>query len=178
MDKKIYDILRIMRVLPDKRKVNQHEKAHILGIPSIYLKYPDGSMDLVFTEENLITTASKQSLLLPIYQAGVTSDPVTSLQIGTGGSIDPQGLYPKQEDPAALGLNTSLLSVATTFTTSTSDVSVTFIADIDQGSANNHIITEAGLFKQSGKIFNIKNFPGISKTSDFAIHFQWIVKYA
>lgn len=147
------------------------------GILSIYKITPETSK-LVFSEENLITLASKQYLLSGLYTSNLLSDPINQLKVGTGGSIDPQGLFPRTEDPNWSNLTTPLLAVSTTYTTNTAVPSVTFLADLDQGTGNGSLITEAGLFKVSGGMFNIKCFPGIPKTSEFALHFEWTIKFA
>ena len=132
---------------------------------------------LVFREKNLITNASKNALLNFLYTGGAVSDPITSLQLGTGGTIDAQGLYPKQENPSQTGLNAYLLSISTTYTVNTGSNSVTFLATADVNTGNNNLISEAGLLKASGAIFNIKNFPGIYKTSYFALYFNWTITF-
>lgn len=149
-----------------------------VGILAAYKKFPDGRVEEIFKEENLITTASKQFLLSGLYTSGVVSDPIIQFRVGSGGAIDPQGLYPKQEDPAQTGLINQVYSTATTFVVGTEDISVTYLADVDQSSGNGELITEAGLFKASGDIFNVKNFPAIPKTSEFSVHFEWTIKYA
>lgn len=149
-----------------------------VGILAAFAVYGDGRTKKLFEEENLIVTAAKQFLLSGLYLGGIVSDPITQFRVGTGGAIDPQGLYPKQEDPTQTGLITQVYSIATTYVVGTTDVSVTYLADVDQSSANGSLITEAGLFKSSGLIFNIKNFPAIPKTSEFSIHFEWTIKYA
>ncbi|MNK27648.1 hypothetical protein D3C87_460100 [compost metagenome] len=134
--------------------------------------------ELCFEKKNLITLTAKQVMLGSIYLIGQTSDPITSLKIGTGGTIDPEGLFPKPVSQTMTDLFTPLLSVATSYTLNNAVPSVTFIADVDQGTANGSLITEAGLFKASNSMFNIKTFPGIPKTSEFSIHFEWTIKLA
>jgi hypothetical protein len=154
------------------------EQVHPIGTLAAFAIYENGRVDKLFEEKNLITTPAKQALLSVLYLSGVVSDPITQFRVGTGGAIDPQGLYPKQEDPTQTGLITQVYSVATTYILGSTDVSVTYLADVDQSSANGSLITEAGLFKASGLIFNVKNFPAIPKTSEFSIHFEWTIKYA
>lgn len=147
-----------------------------------YLKaervYPDGHKELIFEEKNVITLTAKQVILSSIYILGQQSDPITTLQIGTGGCIDPQGLFPKPVSQSMTTLFTPLLNITTSFTINNAVPSVTFIADVDQGTANGQQITEAGLYKSSNTLFNIKTFPAIPKTSEFSIHFEWTVKMA
>lgn len=154
------------------------ETAEFTGTLLAYGKYADGRIVNFFEEKNLITTPSKQFLLSGLYLAGIVSDPITQFRVGTGGAIDPQGLYPKQEDPVQSGLIAQVYSTPTAYVVGSSDVSITYLADVDQSSANGMLITEAGLFKASGLIFNVKNFPAIPKTSEFSIHFEWTIKYA
>jgi len=137
--------------------------------------YKDSS--LVFDELNLITNPAKNALLAFLYQGGTVADPITSLQIGTGGTIDSVGLYPKQENPNQTSLNSYLLTLTTSYTPNVGNNSVTFLATADVNTANNSLISEAALFKTSGAMFNIKNFPGIYKTSYFALYFNWTITF-
>lgn len=148
------------------------------GILQVFRYFPDGTKDVAFNGYNILTLASKQAQLLGIYTAAVVSDPVNRLHVGTGGCIDPQGIFPKQENPAWTNLNIPLLDVPTTYTTDLTIPQVTFLADLDQGTGNGSLITEAGLWKTSGLIFNVKTFPGIPKTSEFSLHFSWTIKFA
>lgn len=132
---------------------------------------------LVFEEKNLITSAAKNALLAFLYQGGSTADPINSLEIGTGGTIDTAGLYPKQENPNQTALSSYLLTLNTTYTVDTGSNSVTFLATADVNTGNNSLISEAALFKASGAMFNIKNFPGIYKTSYFALYFSWTITF-
>jgi len=148
------------------------------GVLSISKIYSDGKKETVFTEENLITLIAKQRVLASVYQSTLVADPVIQLKVGIGGTVDPGGLYPKNLLPTIQDLFTPLMTVTTSYVEDLTVPSVTFIADLDQGSGNNQLITEAGLFKQSGLIFNIKTFPGIPKTSEFSLHFEWTIKIA
>lgn len=148
------------------------------GVLLIQKVYADGSKSTVMEEENLITLIAKQQLLNSLYMAAFTSDPITRLRVGTGGSVDPEGLYPKAVSSSVTALYNQLTSVTCSYTVNNSVPSVTFIADLSQGEGNGSLITEAGLFKQSGAIFNIKTFPGIPKTSEFSLHFEWTIKIA
>jgi hypothetical protein len=155
-----------------------------VGILEIY-KGIDGQRELVFREKNLITLATRQLFLSYVYQyPGITTDPVTGLKVGIGGTIDPQGLFPKQEDPTWTTLNNTITSIGAGGLLTVSNAidntvpQVTFLCDLDQGTANGFLITEAGLFRASGLIFNVKTFPGIPKTSEFSLHFSWTIKMA
>ncbi len=151
----------------------------LLGQLSITKVYPNGYKKVVFEDKpNLITLAAKRIILNTIYATSLTPDPINNLAVGISGTIDPEGLYPKTPLSSATGLYSSLLSVATSYVEDLTVPSVTFIADLDQGQGNNQLITEAGLFKTSGAMFNIKTFPGIPKTSEFSLHFAWTIKIA
>lgn len=89
-----------------------------------------------------------------------------------------QGLFPRQEDPAQVDLIAPVATLPVTYTLDLTIPSVTFLADADQSTANGLLLTEAGLFKASGSIFNVKNHPGIPKTSDFGVHYVWTIKYS
>lgn len=146
------------------------------GRLSIFKVYGDGARELAFEEDNLIVKAAKLFVLTGIYSSGITSDPIITLKVGTGGNLDPNGLYAKPEDPLQTDLITPIMSIPTVNTPDPTNVQVTFLADVDQATANGQMLTEAGLFKTSGFIFNVKNHPGITKTSDFAVHYSWTIK--
>lgn len=152
--------------------------AHAVGILNVSVDYHDGKgRQAVFQKKNMITKAAKQFLLSGLYTVGVVSDPIINLKVGTGGNIDPQGLYPKPEDPTQLDLITPILTIPITYTLDNPNVTVTFLADVDQSQCNGSMLTEAGLFMTSGKIFNVKNHPGINKTSQFSVHYSWAIKF-
>lgn len=153
-------------------------KCQISGVLNIELVYPDGTKVKHLNEKNIITLPSKQYLLSGLYLTGHISDPVNKLWVGTQGTIDPLGQFPKPVAQNMTGLFGPLLSVDTSYAIDNSMPSVTFIADIDQGTAVGERITEAALFKASGLMFNIKTFPGIDKTAEFSIHFEWSIELA
>ena len=150
----------------------------LVGTPKIWIVYPDGSRKLHWEEKNLITLSAKQVMMASLYLSGQVSDPINKCWVGTGGTIDPNGQFPKTVAQSATNLFTPLIGVATTYTIDNTTPAVTFIADIDQGTAVGSLISEVGLFKTSGLMFNIKTFPGIPKTADFSIHFEWTIDIA
>lgn len=158
--------------------MNLQENVKLSGVLKIWKQFPDGTLEKIYEEDNLITLAAKQYLLSAIYSAGIPSDQVTNLKVGTGGTIDPEGQFPKLENPLWTDLNTPLLSVSTSYVLNSAIPSVTFLADLDAATGNGSLITEAGLFKASSLIFNVKTFPGIPKTSEFNLHFEWTIKMA
>ena len=146
------------------------------GILECWKQFPNGVREHVFREENLIVKEAKLYLLSGLWDEALAADTISSFRVGTGGSIDPEGLFPSPESPTQTGLVTPLLTVSTSYVVYEDEIKVTYLADIDQNEGNGYKITEAGLFKTSGKIFNIKNFPAVPKTSEFSLHFEWSIK--
>jgi hypothetical protein len=152
-------------------------KIHAIdGTLAISKVFSNGIIEPVVKEQNMIMLLPKRYMLSSIYDSGFVLKIINRLQVGTGGTIDPAGLYPKSVSQSLSSLFTPLLSV-TTYTTEAPLVpSITFIADIDQATCNGTLITEAGLLFTDNSLFNIKTFPGIPKTADFSIHFEWTIK--
>lgn len=140
--------------------------------------YTDGKIETIFHNKNLIMLTSKQQLLAVAYASSGNWDPITTLHVGVGGTLDPSGIFPKTVNQALTALYSDVLSVPIHYELNNSIPSVTFIADLDQGMGNGQKITEAGLFTNTGKMFNIKCFPAIDKTSEFNLHFEWTLKVA
>ena len=156
-------------------KVSEGLKA--VGEISVSLKYKDGSVKTILDKKNLIVDSAKLFILSTLYSGGaVTLDPIVSLKVGTGGCIDPEGLYPKPTLKTQTDLNTPLLTVDASPVVDLSNIKVTFLADVSTDEGNLHQINEAGLFRNSGSIFSVITHPGIYKTSDFAIHYSWTIR--
>lgn len=138
--------------------------------------FPDGTREQIFYYKNLIIRLAKLQLLSALYDPAFVQDRITTFKLGIGGAIDPEGLFPKPENSEQTDLITPQISVATSYVEYPLDVKVTYLADLDQSEGNGLKITEAGLFKASGNIFNVKNFPAVPKTSEFGLHFEWSIK--
>lgn len=152
-------------------------KSGVSGYLTVEKVFEDGTREVCFKEKkNIIVLTALQSFLAGLYLSGQSSDPINTLWVGTGGCIDPNGQFPKPVSQSLTGLFTPLTHVATSYTVDNTVPSVTFLASIDQATANGVLITEAGLFKASGLMFNIKTFPGIPKTAEFAIQFSWTIE--
>lgn len=147
------------------------------GTLSAWKVYPD-RRELAFKEVNVVTLSAKQSVLAAVYASSLTADPVSSLRVGIGGTVDPAGLYPKPVNQSLSSLYNYLNTIATSYTVDNTIPAVTYLADLDQGTGNGQLITEAALYRLSGTMFNIRTFPGIPKTSEFSIHFEWTIKIA
>jgi hypothetical protein len=141
----------------------------------ISLKYPDGSKE-VFSEENLIVALGRERVLSSLYANPYDKGPLTSLRVGVGGCIDPEGKFPKVPTLDQASLYSQVLTLPVSYAVSASKDSVTFVADVDQSQCNNLRVSEAGLFYSDNGMFNIKTFPGIPKSEEFGIHFEWTIR--
>jgi hypothetical protein len=156
--------------------LNSNAQMEIRGDLLAQKIFANGSKETVFHEKNMIMLVSKQRLLSMLYASSGSWDPITSFRVGTGGTVDPKGLFPKVVNQNLTGLYNELMTVPTYYQVNNSIPSVVFITDLDQGMGNGQKITEAGLFTTAGSMFNIKCFPGIDKTSEFSLHFEWTIK--
>jgi hypothetical protein len=157
--------------------IKLHEKAFPCGQLRIDLVYKDKVVPY-YDKPNLITLAARQTVLSMLYMTGRTSDPISTLQVGTGGTIDPQGLFPKPVTKSLTALYNSVYTTAASYTANTSLPTITFIADIPDTALVGSQINEAGLFTVAGNMFNIKTFPSIPKTGDFGIHIEWTIDFS
>jgi hypothetical protein len=173
--------MKINRQTRKNQAVRFQSKAKMTGTLAIFLTYTqdDGTVDKVpyFKKKNVITLTAKQKVLSGIYLT-TTSDPVTTLQVGTGGTLDSEGLYPRPVNQSLTGLYAYLLTVPVTYSIAPTVPSVTFLATVDESTANGSNINEAGLFTQAGVMFNIKTWPSITKASSFGIQFEWTISIA
>lgn len=151
--------------------------AEPVGYVKITLDY--GDRKEVFyqeSEKNIFTRASRLRLLQSLYVDGQVSDPIKTLKVGVGGSIDPDGLYPKVASISQTDLNDVVLEITATKSINEANLSVTYLADVDKSQCNGMLINEVGLFTELGMLSNVKNFVRIPKTADFAIHFEWTLR--
>lgn len=158
------------------------ERLKLDGKLTITKRYTDGTSEVVLDENNLIVTAAKSALLAYLTTPGLNSDPVASFKVGSGGTLDPGGLYPKTPSPTQTDIvGPQVLSSTNIVSTPGPSVPysyVIFTFDILTSEANGQLISEVGLFKNSGALFSIKNFAAIAKTESFAIHFEWKIRIA
>lgn len=147
------------------------------GLVKITVRHiPTGTEKVHYAELNLITNVGKLSILNALVGGAAAADAIATLRMGTGGCIDPQGRVPKEELVSQTGLTTQVLSVPITYTVDTGNVKATILADINDTTGNGYNLNEVGLFTSSGKMFNVKNFPSIAKTSEFSIHVEWVIR--
>lgn len=157
--------------------IQLNEKEFPCGQLKIDLVYADRIVPY-YDKPNLITLAARQSVLSMLYLSGRTSDPITTLRVGTGGTIDPAGLYPNTVTKSMTSLYNSVYSTAASYTTDSTLPTVTFIADVPDTDLIGLQINEAALYTASGSMFNIKTFPSIPKTGDFGIHIEWTIDFS
>lgn len=145
---------------------------------------PTGGKSLtIFRETNLIMDTGKAYVLSSIHSNTFTPDILATFKVGTGGTITPGGSDVKTPQPNMTDLyapitpagnyNSSLPSPAV----SLDGKSVTFSFSIADAELTGQNINEAGMFHQSGALFNIKTFPSIAKSGGFSITFLWTVRY-
>lgn len=146
------------------------------GRLTVNLRFPDGTTKNHFEEDNLIVSGGRALILRPLYVTGAVSDPINSLHVGSGGTIDPQGLYPKIPTLGLTSLYHDDISLGIVATVDDPLLpSVTFRGSVGQDVMNGTLISEAGLFTVAGVMFNIKTFSGIPKTENFSVDFEWII---
>ncbi len=171
----------------------------MLGILRIEKEYTDGTIDMILSDEsNYILNRTKAYLLSHIYYGDKSVDPITSFKIGMGGAAPSSPGSPLQSSLTETtgtmlrelkclneSSNTPLYyrnrithnNVLTTTLTSSSPKSVTYTFYIDYDEANGLDINEVGLITRSGRLFNHKTFPTVTKDSSFKLRFTWTVEY-
>lgn len=130
---------------------------------------------VLLDKKNIIVQEANYAYLLGLYEAYTTS-PITTLQLGTGGTQDAAGLIPIIPSQSQEQLNNYLLSLPTSAPApATTDTSIAFSANLLTTQGNGSGISEGALFTASGVMFNYLTFPAIQKTSSFGINFQWTI---
>lgn len=139
----------------------------------------------VFEQTNLVVTSAKEYIIKLLFDPNAYDGKlIDTLKIGTGGTWDPSGFYPKSEDPTQTDLTTPIKAVLVSPSHTSGTTAVTFLADVAQNdnSINGQVLSEAGLFRgnngsiTAGALFSIKNYPGIRKTEFFSVHYVWTIK--
>lgn len=144
------------------------------GQLKVTLRFQDRE-EVLIDEENVITLQGKIRLLETLY-LGSANPTIATLRVGVGGTIDPEGRFPKPVNQSLTSLFNQIHSVPVSHSLDTAYPSVTYIADIDPTLCNGSLISEAGLFFADDMMFNIKTFPGVPKTVDFSVHFEWTIR--
>lgn len=152
-----------------------------LTIDKIYL---DGRRERILDNDpNAIMRAAKREHLTFLYDVDARPNIISSFKIGSGGTYDAAGRKPIRVD----NLRNDLYNPITTYnrnlniTPSTSAdsqdfLTVDFVLGPDE--ANDQFISEVGLFKESGDMFNLKTFRAVPKVDSFSLQFWWRILYA
>lgn len=154
--------------------VKASSSADVVGSLKISLIYADKEVE-VLNEKNLVVLGGKLRLLQALY-LGDSATPISTLRVGSGGTIDPAGKFPKTVDQSLDSLYSEVQSVDVTYSLDETYPSVIYLADVAPELCNSVLLSEAGLFFGDDTMFNIKTFPGIPKTLDFSIHFEWVIR--
>lgn len=160
------------------------ESTGIKGFLTLEKVFLDGSRETVFSDDpNVITRASKREHLSYLYDPNAKPNVLTSFKIGSGGTYDVEGRKPKRPDPNRNDLykpivtyNTGIHVVPSTAADPQDFLLVDFVLSPDE--ANGQQISEVGLFKKSGDMFNIKTFRAVPKVDSFSLQFWWRILYA
>ena len=143
----------------------------------VFKQYNDGSKEKIFEEDNLIVTLGKSILLGQLFYTVGGGDPLSYAKVGIGGALDPEGNFLKVPTADMSDLYTPVGTAAIIKTDEDITIpSITLLANVDNSVANGQFINEAGFFSVSGKMFNIKTFPGILKDSSFSIVLEWVIR--
>lgn len=135
------------------------------------------SLGDVLVKENIVVQQSIYNILNGFVNA-INTSPITTLQIGTGGTSDSAGLYPITPSYTQTSLNDYLATLNTTASNlSPTNNFVTFTASIGQSQYNGENISEAALYTQAGQMFNYITFPAINKSSLFGLSFSWNIGF-
>jgi len=154
------------------------------GYLSIYKEFPDGTRETVLEDDpNTITMASRRHHLAFLHDETTSIDKLASFKVGSGGTIDPDGLRPLVPDPTRNDLYNSItlfnkdIVLTPSDPTDNSQVYLQITFTLAQDEANGVKVSECGVFKESGQMFNIKTFAAIEKSESFSLIFDWKIRY-
>ncbi len=143
----------------------------------------DGRRERLVEDHNLIVRAAKREHLSFLWDKDARPNLIDSFKIGNGGTYDTLGRKPKRPDPNMNDLyspittyNRNLSIIPSAVTDAQDFITVDFVLRPDE--ANGENISEVGLFKQSGDMFNIKTFRSVPKVDSFSLQFWWRILYA
>lgn len=143
----------------------------------------DGRRERLVEDHNLIVRAAKREHLSFLYDANAVVNRIDSFKVGNGGTYDTLGRKPKRPDPNLNDLyapiityNRNLSIIPSALTDPQDYITVDFV--LGPAEANGENISEVGLFKESGDMFNIKTFRSVPKVDSFSLQFWWRILYA
>lgn len=143
----------------------------------------DGRRERLVEDKNLIVRAAKREHLSFLWNKDAKVNLIDSFKIGNGGTYDTLGRKPKRPDPNLNDLyspiityNRNLSIIPSELTDAQDFITVDFV--LGPSEANGENISEVGLFKESGDMFNIKTFRSVPKVDSFSLQFWWRILYA
>lgn len=143
----------------------------------------DGRRERLVEDKNLIVRAAKREHLSFLWNKDAKVNLIDSFKIGNGGTYDTLGRKPKRPDPNLNDLyspiityNRNLSIIPSELTDAQDFITVDFV--LGPSEANGENISEVGLFKASGDMFNIKTFRSVPKVDSFSLQFWWRILYA
>lgn len=165
------------------------------GHLSIYVR-PEGSQTpfLFYAEKNRITNNARKFLLRMVTEtpATLSPNPITSFKVGTGGvaqtldgteidlftALDPVGIDP-YTGAVTFGYPDAPLNMVAeyAFEVATTELVGQTLSEVGLF-ADNNWDGEADIDTLEGKMFNIKLFPAITKSSAFALVFVWRINFS
>lgn len=161
--------------------VPESEKFGIWGRLAVDLVFDKGNRIVRHYEEteNLIVSGGKQIAILCLFTKSL-NDSLNYAKVGTGGSTNPppggDGSLLKTPIVSLIDLYSPIARVGIAKISQDLSVpSITLVANLDNSQANGSFINEAGFFSGNDQMFNIKVFPGIQKTWEFSVNFQWTI---
>lgn len=161
----------------------------MVGTLSIYMK-PEGQDEsfCIFQDElNKITNKARAHLLhlTTDSPAVYAPNPITNYRVGSGGVAvtatgAETGLY-SEITPSGNYANTNI-----SHSYSSLDRMATYTFELSTSECNGMSISEVGLFADNnwlnnptnGKMFNIKTFPEVQKSSSFSLSFVWRINFS
>lgn len=185
--------------------INTSDNAGVTGELSIDFILPDGTkIPYLRDGKNRITNNAREHLLRLIApaQTGVAANPILEFRVGNGGgtSVIPTGaeltlagpapagatLYYGGHDPDTAVYDETAISVQ--FQVGNPRICTVSFA-LNNSDCNGLTINEAGLFATTpwlsggtlattGKLFSIKTFADIAKTSGFSVVFTWKLNFS
>lgn len=172
--------------------MNTSSEANLLGTLSIYVvpvgaSLEEGSFCIFKDKLNKITNAARSHLLhLAVDNPSVYSpNPIVGFRVGRGGAAvvptgDETGLY-TEISPSGNYNPTGLVKVFNgagtvhtyTFELGSSECNGLTISEVGLVAGNNWLNSPA-----KGKLFNIKTFSGVLKSSGFSLVFVWKINFS
>lgn len=153
-----------------------HEPFGIVADVKVILRKQSGEVSTHFEAQNLIVNSGKKIVLGSLYPTSL-NDSLSFAKAGDGGATDASGLFLKTPTVTMTDLYSPRENMPIAKLSQDLSVpSMVMLASLDNTQGNGYLINEAGFFSGNGDMFNIKVFPGIQKTLEFSIDFEWTIR--